>query len=98
MTQPTLTWMSRSFGSGVGVLVLVVVHLVEPDGVAFGDDGPVAGVAVDARDFVGGKLEDFEDLRGRRRSSLPLLTEDGRGLNGAHLLGWEGGCGEDDND
>ena len=48
------------FGVGGGVAVVGVLELVGGDDVAFGDHGPVGGVAVYAGYLVGGELEDGE--------------------------------------
>ena len=62
------------------VALLGVHELVHTDGVAVGHDGPIAGVAVDARDLVGRELKNLEGDVG------PFHTECGR----------EEQCGEED--
>ena len=51
-------------GIGRGMLAGIVVHAIDADGVIVGNDGPIVGVAVDARNHVRRKLKNFEDCAG----------------------------------
>jgi hypothetical protein len=44
------------------MFAIVVHQLVAADDVAFRDDIPVVGIAINARDFISGKLEDLKNL------------------------------------